>query len=71
MRYDNAEDPAASDSAALLESQRDRILAEQRERQAAGLLGGLLTTDAGKPWSRDSVRDAKRRAGIIELPDIN
>lgn len=70
MIYDNARDPAAHDAAGDMLSERERILASRRASQAQQLLGGLLTTDQGKPWSDLSTKGARYRAGI-ELPDIN
>lgn len=67
MIYNNDDrDGTAADAVA----ERERIFAEQRARQAGDLLGGLLTTDKGKPWSKLSTAGAKYRANI-ELPDIN
>lgn len=66
MIYNNDDwDEGAAEAVA----ERERIYSAQRAVQAHDLLGGLMTTDAGKPWSDQSVRSARQRAGI-EVPDI-
>ena len=67
-RYDNSEDEAAAEAAMAMDAERERILSEQRAVQAQALLGGLLTTDAGKPWSDQSTASARQRAGIELFP---
>lgn len=49
-------------------AERERIYAEQRAREASDLLGGLMTTDKGKPWSEQPVKGARARSGVDLYP---